>query len=149
MDVRDLETSLKNRPGNLVKYTGIYTSDNLPHYCYNLKPFIFIANTLKSSDNVNTMGHWIGFYIETFPNKRIVFFDSFGISPYNYINIRFPTFLENSNTFSVYHFATQFQPDSSIKCGLYVCMFVHYTSIYGINMFTSYIFCNLRFKTWG
>ena len=104
---------------------------------------------MKSSDNVSAMGHCVGFYIGSFPNKRIVFFDSLGILPDNYINIGFPTFLENYNPFSVHHFATQFQPDSSIKCGLCVCMFVHYMSIYGINMLTSYIFRNLRFKIRG
>ena len=143
MDVKELENSLKSRLGNATKFIGIYSSDKLPNISYNTRPTVFIANTLKSSDSVNTMGHWVAFYIESLPNKRIIFFDSFGISPYNYINTGFPIFLKKYKLFEVFHFGTQFQPDFSFKCGLYVCMFIHYTSIYGINKFIRYIYKHL------
>ena len=90
MDVRDIELALCNRIGKHTAYTGIYSSDTLPYYQYSVKPVLFIANTLKSTESVETLGHWVGFYIEYLPSQRIIFFDSFGISPTLYISTGFP-----------------------------------------------------------
>ena len=139
MDVRDIEVSLQNRLGHLVNYTGIFSSDSLPYYQYSIKPILFIANTLKSTESVNTVGHWVAFYIEYAPTQRIIFFDSFGISPTVYITTRFPVYVRRYRGFLIQHFGSQFQPDNSVKCGLYVCMFAHYTSHFGIKEFRNFI----------
>ena len=40
----------------------------------------------------------------------------------------------------VYHYGLQFQLDNSMKYGLYVLMFVHYISLYGMKQFTNFIY---------
>ena len=69
MNVRELELALKNKIDPHIKFIGIYTSDNLPVISYNTKPIVLIANTLKYSTNIDTVGHWVGFYFEFYPKK--------------------------------------------------------------------------------
>ena len=130
MEVRELESALKHKLGSRNKSIGVYTSDILPIITYNTKPIILIANTLKSTANINTVGHWVAIYFEFQPIKRLIFFDSYSLSPDFYINSGFSKFLRKYRGTPIYHFGTQFQPDNSMKCGLYVSLFVHYTSLY-------------------
>ena len=69
MEVRELESALKHILGSRIKFMGVYTSDRLPFISFNTKPIIFIANTLKSTANINTVGHWVGIYFEFQPKK--------------------------------------------------------------------------------
>ena len=146
MDIRELKSALKNKLGNCVNFMGIYASDKLPNITHNTKPIVFIANILKSTVNINIVGHWVAFYFEFSPKKRIVFFDSYGLSPNIYINSGFSKFLNKYKNISLYHFGNQFQPDNSMKCGLYVCMFVHYVSLYGIENFSSFLFNKFHYN---
>ena len=69
MEVRELESSLKHKLGSRIKFIGVYTSDSLLFISYNTKPIILIANTLKSTTNINTVGHWVAIYFEFQPKK--------------------------------------------------------------------------------
>ena len=60
------------------------------------------------------------------------------VSPYFYVNSGFSTFLRKYRRIPIHYFGIQFQPDNSMKCGLYVSLFVHYISLYGVNKFTSF-----------
>ena len=132
MDVRELETSLSGRIGSKVNYLGVFTSDKLPFMKTYSKPGIFIANTLKSNADVRTVGHWVCFYIEFLPDRRIIFFDSYGLPPSIYCE-GFREFITNHKDFSIYDYGRQFQPDVSVKCGLYVLFFIHFISLYGVD----------------
>lgn len=135
MDVRELEDGLRGRLGNKVDYLGVFTSDTLPHIHSTNKPIVFIANTLKSSTDVRTVGHWISFYVEFSPIQRVVFFDSYGLHPSIYCD-GFTEFINKYHKFSIYDYGLQLQPDTSIKCGLYVSFFIHFLSFNGINKFS-------------
>ena len=76
----------------------------------------------------------------------MIFFDSYGLSPHFYINRGFSEFLRKYRDTPIYHFGTQFQPDNSIKCGLYVTLFVHYTFLFGLNKFTSFLYSRFHLK---
>ena len=135
MDVREINLALNGRLGNFILYKGVYTSDELPTNLQNSKPIIFIANTLKSTTDINIVGHWVCFYIEDRPVKRIVFFDSYGFSPDLYSR-DFSSFVKKHSTYPFYNFKVQLQPNTSVKCGLYVIMFVHFVSHYGVDRYT-------------
>ena len=139
MGVRELESALKRKLGPHIKFIGIYTSDRLPVISYNTKPIVLIANILKSSANINTVGYCAGFCFEFYPKKRVIFFESYGLSPYFNVSSGISTFLRKYRHTPIYHFGIQFQPNSSMKCGLYVSLFVHYISLYGVNKITSFI----------
>ena len=146
MDVRELKLALRNKLGNRVNFIGIYTSDKLPNISHITKPVVFIANILKSTVNINIVGHWVAFYFEFLPKKRIIFFDSYGLSPNIYINSGFSKFLNKYKNISLFHFGNQFQPNNSMQRGLYVCMFVHYVSLYGREKLTNFIFNKFHYK---
>ena len=146
MNVRELESALKHKLGSRIKFIGVYISDQLPVISYNTKPIVLIANTLKSTANINTVGHWVGIYFEFQPKKRLIFFDSYGLSPDFYVNSGFSKFLRKYRGTPIYHFGTQFQLDNSMKCGLYISLFVHYISLYGLNKFASFLYSRFHFK---
>ena len=135
MDVRELESSLRFRIGSKVDYLGIFTSDKLPYIKKSNIPVMFIANTLESSSDVNIVGHWVCFYIEFSPNRRIIFYDSYGFPPHIYCD-GFTEFINIYQEHSVYDYGIQVQPDTSVKCGLYVLFFIHFVSFYGMDKFT-------------
>ena len=81
MDVRELEKALEHKLGPYIRFIGVYASDRIPFIHYSAKPVLLIANTLKSGTDINTIGHWVAFYFEFQPQKRVVFFDSYGIPP--------------------------------------------------------------------
>lgn len=139
MDTREIESALRGKIGGLINYKGIYTSDKLPYIHYSSKPIIFIANTLESTADISITGHWLAFYIEFYPKKRIIFFDSFGLNPRIYSSYFSEYFDEKYSSFPIYDFAVQLQPDNSQKCGLYVIHFIHYVSYNGIDKFISYM----------
>ena len=93
MEVRELEKALKHKLGPYVKFIGIYASNRIPFIFYSTKPVLLIANTLKSSAVINTIGHWVAFYFEFQPIKRL-FFYSYGLPPHFYINSGFSDFLK-------------------------------------------------------
>ena len=62
MEVRELEKALKYKLGLYVKFIGIYASDRIRFISYSTKPVLLTANTLKSSANINTIGHWVTFF---------------------------------------------------------------------------------------
>ena len=138
MDASEIERALRGRIGSLIYYKGIYTSDNLPFIEHSSKPVIFIANTLESTVDISIVGHWVCFYIEFEPKKRIVFYDSFGLKPCIYSSYFSEYIEEKYPGFPIYDFGLQLQPDNSQKCGLYVIHFIHYVSIKGLDKFTSY-----------
>ena len=138
MDTRELQEGIKGKLGRRVKYVGIYTWDKLPRmFVDGYKPIVFIANTLKSSADINVVGHWVAFFVErTSPQKyKIVFFDSYGLSPKLYGNISFSRFVKHYESHIIYEFGRQVQPDTSLKCGLYVLLFIHYVSYFGLERF--------------
>ena len=145
MDVRELERALKFRIGPYIKFAGIHTSDQLPFIQHNIKPVLFIANTLKSNANINTVGHWVVFYLEFDPVIKIIFFDSYGFSPYFYRDSGFSEFLSRYRNVPTYHFKKQLQPNLSVKCGLYVLLFIHFISHFGLNMFTRFLYSRFHF----
>ena len=73
MDVRELEKALKYKLGPYVRFIGVYASDRIPFIQYSAKPVLLIANTLKSGTDINTIGHWVAFYFEFQPQKRVIF----------------------------------------------------------------------------
>ena len=138
MDTRELETALKGRIGPYVEYKGIYTADNLPVYRNNNCPIVFISNTLESRADRSTIGHWVSFYIEFVPIKKIIFFDSYGLLPDVYSS-HFSDYINKSySNFSIEDFGIQLQPNLSHKCGLYVLQFIHYLSHHGVDKFISF-----------
>ena len=140
MEVRELEKALKHKLGPFVKFIGNYASNRIPFIPYSTKPVLLIANTLKSSADINTIGHWVAFYFEFQPKKRLIFFYSYGLPPHFYINSGFSDFLKKYRNTPIHHFGKQLQPDNSVKCGLYVIMFIHYISHFGLKQFTSYLY---------
>ena len=52
--------------------------------------------------------------------------------------VDFLIFLKKYRNTPIHHFGKQLQPDNSIKCGLYVIMFIHYVSHFGLKLFTSF-----------
>ena len=96
MEVRELEKALKYKLGLYVKFIGIYASDRIPLISYSTKPILLIAcNTLKSSANINTIGHWVAFCFEFQPKKKAIFFIAM-VSHHIFISIvDFLIFLEN------------------------------------------------------
>ena len=122
MDDRELESALKNKLGPHDKFIGVYTSDNLPVISYDTKPIALIANTLKCNLNINTVGHWVGFYFNFYPKKHVIFFDSYSFSPHFYLNSGFSSFLRKYRDKPIYHFGIQFQPDNLMQYELYVSL---------------------------
>ena len=138
MDTHELESALKGRIGPYVEYKGVYASDQLPHFHYNTRPIVFISNTLESKTDVSTIGHWVAFYIEFAPVKRIIFFDSYGLIPDVY-STHFSDYVHKSySTFFIQDFGRQLQPNLSHKCGLYVIHFIHFVSHYNIDKYISF-----------
>ena len=123
MDVRELEKALKDKLGLYVRFIGIYSSDRIPFIQYSAKPALLIANTLKSGIDINTIGHWVAFYFEFQPQKRVISFSSYGLPPQFYINSRCSDFLKKYDNTPIYHYGKQLQPDNSMKCGL--CSIIH------------------------
>ena len=142
MDTREIENSLRGRLEPYIHYKGVFTSDTLPYIKFNIKPIILIANTLNSRTDVSIVGHWVGFYISFYPKKYLLFFDSYGFSPYFYSR-DFSQWLEYySKDFQIQQFGQQVQPDTSQKCGLYVVHFTHYISYFGLEKYKSFYQCN-------
>ena len=134
MDTTELESALKGRLGALVNYVGVFSSDSVGRMKIPLKrnnALIFIANTLEASSDINNMGHWVCFYIAKSPNNRIIFFDSYALSPEIYTH-HFQLFLKRNSSFKFFEFKTPVQPDRSYKCGFYVLFFIHSMSHYGV-----------------
>ena len=146
MDVRELEKALEHKLGPYVRFIGVYASDRIPFIHYSAKPVLLIANTLKSGTDINTIGHWVAFYFEFQPQKRVIFFDSYGIPPQFYINSGFSNFLKKYNNTPIYHYGKQLQPDNSMKCGLYVLLFIHSISHLGLKDFTKFLYNRFTFK---
>ena len=146
MDVRELEKALKHKLGPYVRFIGIYASDRIPFIQYSAKPVLLIANTLKSGTDINTIGHWVAFYFEFQPQKRVIFFDSYGLPPQFYINSGFSDFLKKYDNTPIYHYGKQLQPDNSMKCGLYVLLFIHSISHLGLKDFTKFLYGRFVFK---
>ena len=140
MNTGDIEKALKGRLGGRIIYAGVYAADKIPFIPLRSKPTIFISNTLSSDADIRIMGHWVCFYVEYSPIKRIIFFDSYGLSPALY-NKFFYDYITHTyyNDYSVYSYQLQLQPDTSIKCGLYATLFIHYTSHYGLEKFEKLI----------
>ena len=146
MDVRELEKALEHKLGPYVRFIGVYASDRIPFIHYSAKPVLLIANTLKSGTDINTIWHWVAFYFEFQPQKRVIFFDSYGIPPQFYINSGFSNFLKKYNNTPIYHYGKQLQPDNSMKCGLYVLLFIHSISHLGLKDFTKFLYNRLLLK---
>ena len=146
MDVRELEKGLEHKLGPYVRFIGVYASDRIPFIHYSAKPVLLIANTLKSGTDINTIGHWVAFYFEFQPQKRVIFFDSYGIPPQFYINSGFSNFLKKYNNTPIYHYGKQLQPDNSMKCGLYFLLFIHSISHLGLKDFTKFLYNRFTFK---
>ena len=139
MDVRELDVALRGNIGNNIIYSGVYTSDKIPYFYERWrKPVMFIVNTLKSTTDIQIIGHWVAFYIES---SRLIFFDSYGIHPYVY-GEEIEKYVNNYKRREVncVFFNHQIQPGTSVKCGLYVLFFIHYTSHYNIDSFTRITF---------
>ena len=137
MDVREIQNILRGRLGPYVHYKGIFTSDKLPRYRYNVKPIVFIANTLSSQTDISVVGHWVAFYMSFYPKKLIIFFDSYGLSPHFYSR-DLSDWMQQYSQFHIQEFGHQIQPDKSQKCGLYVLQFIHYVSYFGIHKYKRY-----------
>ena len=54
--------------------------------------------------------------------------------------VDFLIFLKKYRNTPIHHFGEQLQPDNSIKCGLYVILFIHYISHFGLKQFTSFLY---------
>ena len=138
MDTRELETALRSRIGPYVDYKGVFVSDQLPIFQNNSLPIVFISNTLESKADVSTVGHWVAFYLEYTPIKKIIFFDSYGLLP-DFYSKHFSNYINKvCADYAVQDFGIQLQPNSSHKCGLYVLQFIHYISHHGINKYISF-----------
>ena len=136
MDTKEINTALRRTLGDKIMYLGIYCSDNLPKIPkYREKPMALIANTLKTTDDESVMGHWVAFLIDTC--RRVIYFDSYGLNP-NYYNNGFSYFLDKLQL-TCFTFGEQYQPVKSIKCGLYVMLFIHYISHYGLQSTLVYL----------
>ena len=134
MDSREIDVILRGWLGPLIKYAGVFSANELPRLSYNVKPVVIIANTLNSTADLSTVGHWVIFYLSFHPKKEIVFFDSFGFPP-DFYNDEFTKFLGYYSNHRLSSFDQQLQPDSSQKCGLYVIHFTHYVSYHGIEKY--------------
>ena len=99
MDARELSLALKNRLGDRTHFMGVYTSDQIPFIKSTKRPVTMIVNTLKSTSSIDVVGHWVVFYIEFQPKKRIVFCDSYGISLFDYTILGFSKFINQYKTF--------------------------------------------------
>ena len=106
MDVGELESILKLKLGPHIKFIGIYTSDRLPVISYNAKPIVLIANTLKSSANINTVGHWFRFYLEFYLKKRVMFLTVMGSHHTFMLIVDFLHFLTNIGVYFTFPFTS-------------------------------------------
>ena len=134
MDTRELETALRGSLGGLVRYWGVFSSDDVGVMKLPLtreRGIIFIVNTLESTSDINNVGHWVCFHVSQSPKRQVVFFDSYGIDPEVY-GRHFSSFFKINSSFTLYTFKRQIQPDLSYKCGLYVLFFIHSISHHGI-----------------
>ena len=134
MDSHELDSYINKTLGNRVQYIGIFTSDDVEKMrIHNDRdiPIVFIANTLRKSEDSSIMGHWVCFYIEKSPVNKVIYFDSYGLDPRFYCK-GFELFILEHTQFTIYNIGMQMQPLDSYKCGLYVIFFIHYTSLYSI-----------------
>ena len=138
MDTRELQSALRGRLGPYVEYKGVYTSDQLPVYLNNSCPIAFISNTLESKADISTVGHWVAFYIEFAPIKKVLFFDSYGLLPDVYSSYYSDFIHKSYSSFSIQDFGVQLQPNSSHKCGMYVLHFIHFLSHHGVDKYISF-----------
>ena len=137
MDTREIENVLRGKLGPYIHYKGVFPSDKLPFITYSNKPVIIIANTLNSRVDVSVVGHWVAFYLSFHPNPYLLFFDSYGLSPYIYSQ-HFSNWLGLYSKFKIQEFGKHIQPENSQKCGLYVLHFTHYTSFYGLEKYKNF-----------
>ena len=137
MDNREIDIAVKNRIGPFIHYKGVFSSDQLPYIPINSKPISFIANILSSKADSNIVGHWVCFYYVCKPVKYLLFFDSYGLNPMFYSNDFTHYIKKNFSNVNIHYFDRQIQPDRSQKCGLYVIMFIHYISHFGLDKFIS------------
>ena len=146
MDTHDLLKCLsKQTLGTKIIFLGVFCSDQLltldilrkkkPN-----KPFMFISNTLKTSDPPQTMGHWVAIYCD---KTKVVFLDSFGFHPLTYGEY-FQKFIDKLERGNTYAFKEGFQPLNSLTCGLYSIFFVHYTSHYGLRQCIKHTYQNFK-----
>lgn len=145
MNTNDLTINLQSNLGDRIDFIGVFCSDQLEGLdLKSRKPIAFIANTLTSDADVTLMGHWVSFYIT---HDKVVFFDSYGLDPRIYCR-GFRKFVEKIDL-KWYAFKIQFQPLKSIKCGLYVLMFIHHISLHNLKgtvVFISKAFSKLNKK---
>jgi hypothetical protein len=84
-----------------------------------LKPVngCYIINMLDSTNAIDTIGHWVGFYKH---NNYSVYFDSFGVYPPDNV----VQFLEKSKL--IYYNNQQIQDIDASYCGFISVMFLYY-----------------------
>ena len=60
--------------------------------------------------------------------------------------VGFLIFLKKYNNTPIYHYGKQLQPDNSMKCGLYVLLFIHSISHLGLKDFTKFLYNRFTLK---
>ena len=98
---------------------------------------MFIANTLRTYDNSQQMGHWVVFYVGP---QYILFLDSFGLPP-EFYGQEFANFSKQKTVYALPH---GLQPPDSLTCGLYAVFFVHYISHWGLSSCLRYTMKHFR-----
>lgn len=93
-------------------FKGVFACDRLPTK-FSL-PGLFIINL---SPSLQPGSHWVSLYIDS--HRCALYFDSFGLQPYNSDILRF--IKRNSN--KVVYNKKQVQHLSSMKCGRFACAF--------------------------
>ena len=121
MDNLQITKIVKNLSETQSLFQGCYKNDDIPFSLLSRRHCFFIVNT---SINVNSMGHWLLFYIKDF---NLYFFDSFGLAPFNYGG-DVHSFFNKYNNFKTMVFNSPIQSDSSYVCGAYVIYFAYMMS---------------------
>jgi hypothetical protein len=95
-----------------VTYAGVFAADMVPKHITTGYPLCFVANT----DPMSKPGeHWVACYATS--AKDFEFFDSFGMPPYVYPNLRIANKVTHHNTFTM-------QALNSTACGHYCVYYI-------------------------
>lgn len=115
MRARKLKQILTKNPYTRRVFLGVYPSCKVP--VSKRKSYCFISNT---QSHEKTGKHWVVWFIK---NDRVLFFDSFGRSPYN---ADFPhSFMDMAERFQKCSYvAKPVQHPSSAWCGLHCMHFI-------------------------
>lgn len=140
MNGEEILQALNGKLGTKINFLGIHTLHTL-HEVVNevyssYTSGAFILNTLPIESKTNTMGHWVGVYLNG-ASLTTAFFDSYNLEPKIYSTLLHHA-LNPPSRRAYYRNSFRLQSLSSYVCGIYALHFIYHCSHYGVRSAFNY-----------